>query len=112
MSFTKMPASLVVKKNILFIRFLSETDDKQRDALLKTINKDQMEVLRQIVRNVLEGGLVLTNQGIKELRHYENKLINFADSKEKGRRKKHCLQLKKVWSRLIKAVLPQLELLE
>jgi hypothetical protein len=101
-----------IKKNLPFIKLLSGTENRQVDALLGTITLHQLEVLRQITRNVLEGQLVLENKSLKELRRYENLFISFADSKKKGsQKKKLCLKLKRVWPRLLKAVLSQLELL-
>jgi len=94
-----------------FVRLLSETGQKQRNALMKNLEDDQVEVLRQITRNVLEGRLVLSARAIKDLKRFENGFIRFADSKGARRKKRLCQNLKTVWPRLIKAVLPQLELL-
>ena len=100
-----------LKKNMAFIRLLSIAESKQKDALLNTMSKSQLELLRQLSRNIIEGELIISKQLNKELGRYKNKLIKLADSKEKGRRLL-CLKLRSAWPRIIKAVLPQLELLE
>ena len=100
-----------LKKNMAFIRLLSTAESKQKDALLNTMSKSQLELLRQLSRNIIEGELIISKQLNKELGRYKNKLIKLADSKEKGRRLL-CLKLRSAWPRIIKAVLPQLELLE
>ena len=100
-----------LKKNMAFIKLLSIAENKQKDALLNTMSKSQIELLRQLARNIVEGDLIVSKQFDKELGRYKNKLIKLADSKEKGR-KLLCLKLRTAWSRIIKAVLPQLELLE
>ena len=100
-----------LKKNMAFIRLLSIAESKQKDALLNTMSKSQLELLRQLSRNIIEGELIISKQLNKELGRYKNKLIKLADSKEKGRRLL-CLKLRSAWPKIIKAVLPQLELLE
>jgi len=98
------------KKHMNFIKLISKTDKKQRDALFKTMTNDQVEFLRQVTRNMLEGVLVIKTSSIKVLKKYAKRLRDFADSKVKGR-KILCLRLKKIWPYIISAVLPQLELL-
>jgi len=99
-----------VKKNMSFIKLLSTTDDRQRAALLKTMTNQQLEFLRQVIRNILEEVLVVPRQVIKNLEKYAKCLRDFADSKVKGRRER-CLKLKKILPYIINTVLPQLELL-
>ena len=94
-----------------FIRLLSIAESKQKDTLLNTMSKSQLELLRQLSRNIIEGELIISKQADKDLGRYKSKLIKLADSKEKGRRLL-CLKLRSAWPRIIKAVLPQLELLE
>ena len=100
-----------LKKNMSFIRLLSIAESKQKDVLLNTMSKSQLELLRQLARNIIEGELIISKQVDKDLGRYKNKLIKLADSREKGRRLL-CLKLRSAWPRIIKAVLPQLELLE
>jgi hypothetical protein len=100
-----------VAKNLAFLQLLSSTGPQQVDAMLKTGNAQQLEILRQITRNILESRLVLDKKSVNQLRRYEKRLIHFADSKKFKVKKKLCLGLKSVWPRLLKAVLPQLELL-
>jgi hypothetical protein len=101
-----------VKKNMPFLKLLAQSDSRQYDALLKTSNANQQEILRQITRNVLEGQLVLGKSLIQKFKRFEKGLISFADSKKPTIKKKCCLKLKRLWPALLKAVLPQLELLE
>ena len=100
-----------LKRNMPFIKLLSIAESKQKDALLNTMSKSQIELLRQLARNIVEGELIVSKQIYKDLGRFRNKLIKFADSTERGR-KLLCLKLRSVWPRIIKAVLPQLELLE
>ena len=100
-----------LKKNMPFIKLLATAESKQKDSLLNTMSRSQLELLRQLARNIIEGELIVSKQSNKELGRYKNKLIKLADSREKGR-KLLCLKLRTAWPRIIKAVLPQLELLE
>ena len=100
-----------LKKNMPFIKLLATAESKQKDSLLNTMSRSQLELLRQLARNIIEGELIVSKQSNKELGRYKNKLIKLADSREKGR-KLLCLKLRAAWPRIIKAVLPQLELLE
>lgn len=100
-----------VKKNMLFIKMLASSHDKQRDSLLKTMNASQMEALRQIVNNILEGTLILSPNKIKSLHKHRTHLRTFAGRNQRGRIKL-SIKLRKVWPDLLKSVLPQLELLE
>ena len=100
-----------VKKNLSFIKLLFTADAGQRTVLLQTISRPQSEALRQIVRNILEGGLVISQPAVRELKRYSGDLWKLANSKEKGRRGL-CLKLKRAWPKVLKAVFPQLQLLE
>ena len=56
-----------------FIKLLSIAESKQKDALLNTMSKSQIELLRQLARNIVEGELIVSKQIYKDLGRFKNK---------------------------------------
>ena len=68
-----------VKDNIHFLRFIASTPTvKQRQSVLRTASKEQIFSLAEIILNLLQGNLDVSNDTLKVLRSYRKHLRKVA----------------------------------
>ena len=100
-----MQNNLVKQK--CFVRFILETE-KQFVAIFRTLNPDQANVLAEIIHNVLQGILELTEDQLKVLRRHRKLLRKIPTNKSLlVKNAKTLYHIFKVLRNTLRDVLPQ-----
>ena len=104
-----------LKRNLIFLQFLNESkDDKQIQALLKTITPDQIKMFSEICNHLICGHCKLDKNSRAFLRKKLNILKKMASTKVSNAAKKKIINqkgsgvFKKVLPVIVKAILPDL----
>ena len=106
--------SSIVQKYWFFINFLLKTKiRKQRRAVIKSADKDQIKVLAEIIANTLGGSIPVSPTGRKQLRPFKNILRKISHKTTPGKDRKRLLFKHIVLIiKLLNFVRPTLELLK
>lgn len=84
--------STVLKKQIWYLHLLMNTSSTaQRKALLDTITNEQLKALTEVIHNVLQGNIPLTQVHKNKLRHHKAFLRILGDPKISLARKREAL---------------------
>ena len=102
--------SAQLKKQWCFIQLLTETSPQQRISLLKTLTKDQLAVLCEVVLNTIQGQLYVPENIIKALKRHKTVLRGLTSQRWSDSKKKRTLVTKhKLIIYLLQSVKPLLE---
>ena len=94
-----------------FALLTSKTSDKQRQALLDTITKEQLRALVQIVVNFLQQTFTLSSTVLTHLKRHKRLLRNLADTKTTLKDKRKLLRRRaKTVNEFLRAVNPSLKI--
>ena len=106
--------SSIVQKHWFFIHFLLKTKArKQRRAVIKSADKDQIKALAEIIANTLGGSIPVSPTGRKQLRPFKNILRKISQKTTSGKDRKHLIFKHIVLIiKLLNFVRPTLELLK
>ena len=70
-----------LNEHIPFLQLLSRTHMKQKSAVLETATSEQIKILSEIVLNLLNGNIPITNSQKKKLKTFEKQFISLSDKK-------------------------------
>ena len=96
-----------VDDNIHFLRFIASTPTvKQRQCVLRTASKEQILALTEIVLNLLNGNIDVSDDTLKILKAYRKHLRKVGAEKKKkiswNKRKESAVKAAKAISMLLK----------
>ena len=80
-----------LKNNIALLHLLANCKKEQRDAILKTLARDQILAICECVHNILEGTVPIDNKTIKNLRRKREQLAKIRNKKVPLRQRKQLI---------------------
>ena len=81
-----------IKKHAALLRHISTAKPNRVKAIIKTADKDEINVLCECALNVLKGVVSLNTQQRQRLRKHKNRLRTLVDKKSSVTKKKQLLQ--------------------
>ena len=104
--------SSIVQKYWFFINFLLKTKiRKQRRAVIKSADKDQIKVLAEIFANTLGGSIPVSPTGRKQLRPFKNILGKISHKTTPGKDRKCLIHVFHISSIIFKHIVLIIKLL-
>lgn len=91
-SFKLKMAPKRLERNISLLDLLAKTTKAQRNALINTATKDQLQCICDCASNILNENVQLTPEELKKLRRFQGKLRYLANSDDKIENKKVVIQ--------------------
>lgn len=81
-----------LERNLDFLKLLTKVKPKQRQAIIKTSDRDLVLCLCECVLNLLEGNLKITPSQLEKLKRYKNPLRTLVDNKTSIKEKRNILE--------------------
>ena len=102
--------SAKIKKHIHFLSLLLTENDKQKQAILKTMNMEQLRVLVECIYNIQHGVIKISNTLKKKLSHHKCVIRKITEQgKTPTQRKKLLVKHHTLLSLFLKTILNQLK---
>ena len=99
-----------IKKHLQFLHLLANTHHKQRQAMIESSTREQLEVLTEIIINILNEVLPIRDKHRQQLRRHKRTIRRLSKKKiPLHTRRQLLLQPNNLTSLLLQPILPILE---
>jgi len=96
-----------IRQHATFLRLLQESTPRQRKAVIESITNTQLDALSQLILNIVQGNIPVTDSYIKKLKRYKDIIHSLATRKVSRVKKRDALiKLQRLLPFLLKPTLP------
>jgi len=98
-----------IRQHAAFLRLLQESSTKQRKVLIESISNVQLDALSQLILNIVQGNVPISDAYIKKLKRHKDVIHSLATRKvSRVKKREALLQLLRLIPFILKPALPPL----
>jgi len=94
-----------IKQHTRFLRLLQESTTRKRKALIESITNTQLDALSQLILNIVQGNILVTDAYIKKLKCYKDIIHSLATRKVCRVKRDALIKLQRLLSFILKPAL-------
>jgi len=99
-----------IRQHAAFLRLLQDSKENQRKALIESMTNSQLDALCQLISNIMQGNIPVTDGYIKKLKRHKNVIYPLVTRKVSRAKKRELLsQLLRLIPFILKPALPWLK---